>query len=67
MTQADWNPESYALFTDLRLRPALDLLSRVGGLPEGQVIDLGCGPGAVGPALAARFSGHEVVGVSRRI
>lgn len=65
MTQADWNPESYALFTDLRLRPALDLLSRVGGLPDGQVIDLGCGPGAVGPALAARFSGHEVVGVDR--
>ncbi|MDG1279925.1 MAG: methyltransferase domain-containing protein [Pseudorhodobacter sp.] len=65
MTQADWNPESYALFSDLRLRPALDLLARVGALPEGPVVDLGCGPGAVGPALAARFPGRPVVGVDR--
>jgi trans-aconitate 2-methyltransferase len=29
----DWNPQSYARFRDLRLRPALDLLNRVGALP----------------------------------
>ncbi|KAB2885680.1 MAG: methyltransferase domain-containing protein [Albidovulum sp.] len=52
---SDWDPESYARFGDLRLRPALDLLARVGALPEGEVIDLGCGNGAAGPALRARF------------
>jgi trans-aconitate 2-methyltransferase len=46
----------------LRLRPALDLLAQVGTLPDGAVVDLGCGAGAVGPALAARFA-RPVLGV----
>jgi trans-aconitate 2-methyltransferase len=58
----DWNPEAYSRFRGFRLRPALDLLAQVGRLPEGSVIDLGCGDGAVGPALRARF-GRELVGV----
>jgi trans-aconitate 2-methyltransferase len=45
------------------LRPALDLLARVPDLPPGDVIDLGCGNGAVGAALAARFPGRRLVGV----
>lgn len=53
---SDWNPEAYARFRDLRLRPALDLLARVGELPKGPVVDLGCGNGAAGPALAERFT-----------
>lgn len=57
----DWNPESYARFGDLRLRPALDLLARVAALPAGEVTDLGCGNGAAGPALRERF------GADRRI
>lgn len=60
----DWNPESYARFGDLRLRPALDLLARIAALPAGEVIDLGCGSGAVGPALRARFgTGRRIVGL----
>ncbi len=59
----DWNPESYARFTDLRLRPALDLLGRVGALPEGTVIDLGCGAGAVAPALRTRFPDRRIIGL----
>ena len=59
---ADWNPEAYARFRGLRLRPAMDLMARIGSLPEGEVVDLGCGNGAVGPALAARF-GRPVTGV----
>ena len=47
----DWNPEAYGRFTDLRLRPALDLLRALGPVPDGPVVDLGCGAGAVGPAL----------------
>lgn len=64
MTQApkDWNPEAYARFRGLRLRPALDLLAQVGDLPAGDVVDLGCGDGAAGAALRARF-GRDLVGV----
>ncbi|MGQ0567499.1 MAG: methyltransferase domain-containing protein [Gemmobacter sp.] len=61
---ADWNPEAYGRFRDLRLRPALDLLAQVGPLPDGPVIDLGCGDGGVGPALAARFGAVEGVDAS---
>lgn len=51
LADQDWNPGAYYRFRGLRLRPALDLLRAVGPLPEGSVIDLGCGGGAVGPAL----------------
>lgn len=61
-TQKDWNPETYARFRGLRLRPALDLLARVGDIPDGPVIDLGCGNGAVGAALKERF-GARLTGV----
>lgn len=61
---ADWDPARYAAFRDLRLRPALDLLAQVGELPDGDVIDLGCGDGAVGSALAGRFRPeHALIGV----
>jgi trans-aconitate 2-methyltransferase len=59
----DWNPAAYARFGGLRLRPALDLLAQVGDLPPGEVVDLGCGAGAVGPALAGRFAGRRLTGV----
>ncbi len=62
----DWDPESYASFRGLRLRPALDLLAQVGALPKGDVIDLGCGAGAVGPALRVRwpkFQSKALIGV----
>lgn len=61
----DWNPETYAKFRGFRLRPAMDLLAQVGDLPEGDVIDLGCGSGAVGAALAMRFAGRRLIGVDR--
>ena len=59
----DWEPARYAAFRDLRLRPALDLLTQVEGLPPGEVVDLGCGDGAVAAALATRFPGRGLVGV----
>ena len=55
---SDWNPESYAMFGDLRLQPALDLLARVGDVPDGAVVDLGCGSGSVAAALSGRFGGR---------
>ena len=59
----DWNPASYAQYGDLRLRPALDLLAQVPDLPDGAVVDLGCGAGSVGFALAVRFAGRRLEGV----
>lgn len=47
----------------MRLRPALDLLAQVGDLPAGDVIDLGCGNGAVAGALRTRFPYRRLIGV----
>lgn len=60
---SDWNPAAYAAFRGERLRPALDLLARVGTVPDGDVVDLGCGDGAAGPALAARFPDRRRIGL----
>lgn len=60
---SDWNPGAYDRFRGLRLRPALDLLAQVPGLPAGDVVDLGCGTGAAGPVLRARFPGHRLIGL----
>jgi trans-aconitate 2-methyltransferase len=60
---ADWDPARYGAFRDLRLRPALDLLSHVPDLPPGDIVDLGCGDGAVGPALVARYPTRCLVAV----
>ncbi|MBL8561551.1 MAG: methyltransferase domain-containing protein [Gemmobacter sp.] len=59
----DWTPGAYARFRGLRLRPALDLLAQVPELPPGDVVDLGCGDGAVAEALRSRCAGRRVVGV----
>ncbi len=62
-TIKDWNPGAYARFRGLRLRPALDLLAQVGDLPPGGVVDLGCGDGAVGPALRQVYPDRVLTGV----
>jgi trans-aconitate 2-methyltransferase len=56
-----WNPESYARYGGIRLRPAVDLINAVPPLPAGDVVDLGCGNGAVGPPL--RVFERRLVGV----
>jgi trans-aconitate 2-methyltransferase len=63
MTTADWNPEAYQRFRGLRLRPALELLAQVRDLPDGPVVDMGCGAGAVAEALATRYPDRELYGV----
>jgi trans-aconitate 2-methyltransferase len=59
----DWNPGTYARFRGLRLRPAIDLLAQVPDLPPGDVVDLGCGDGAVAEALKSRFADRHLSGV----
>lgn len=56
-----WSPGAYSRFRGLRLRPALDLLAQVGDLPAGDVVDLGCGNGAVAEALATL--GRPLIGI----
>jgi trans-aconitate 2-methyltransferase len=59
----DWNPETYSRFRGLRLRPALDLLMQVEEPAKGDVVDLGCGDGAVIEALRARFPDRTITGI----
>lgn len=61
--QTDWNPGAYAKFRGLRLRPALDLLMQVGALPQGDIVDLGCGDGAAAGSLRTRYPKHRLMGV----
>ena len=62
---SDWKPESYGRFGDVRLQPAMDLLARVGELPEGDIVDLGCGSGVMAAALLGRYPGRHLVGVDQ--
>ncbi len=63
LQKLDWNPGGYARFGDLRLRPGLDLLNAVGQMGAGDVVDLGCGNGAMAGALRTRSGGRDVIGV----
>lgn len=61
-----WNPTQYLRFGDERIRPALDLLTRVSldALDSPHVIyDLGCGTGAVTAMLKDRWPEARVTGV----
>ncbi len=58
-----WDPNQYLKFADHRLRPALDLLSRVRAEEPGAVFDLGCGAGNVARLLAERWPEARVTGV----
>ncbi|NNF24709.1 MAG: methyltransferase domain-containing protein [Rhodobacteraceae bacterium] len=64
-TEQDWKPDAYNRFQSARLRPALDLLAAVPALPNGDIVDLGCGGGSVGTTLKRRFSGYPIVGIDR--
>jgi trans-aconitate 2-methyltransferase len=66
-TSTAWDANLYLKFADARLRPALDLMSRLdpaNGLRTGNAIyDLGCGAGNVSRILAERFPQASVVGI----
>ncbi|MCA0044035.1 methyltransferase domain-containing protein [Celeribacter litoreus] len=60
---SDWSPTDYAQYYDLRLLPARDLLTAVGDLPEGRILDLGCGSGGVGHLFKEQFPGRTIDGI----
>ena len=59
----EWSPEVYGRHAGPRLRPALDLLGRIPIANAETVVDLGCGSGALFPALRARFATARLMGV----
>ena len=58
-----WDPAQYLKFADHRLRPAVDLLSRVDLTAPDEVYDLGAGAGNVTRLIKARWPEARVTGV----
>jgi trans-aconitate 2-methyltransferase len=58
-----WDPAVYLKFADERLRPGFDLLARVGDLPPGPIVELGCGTGVHSRAIASRWPDRAVSGL----
>ncbi|PSL04705.1 trans-aconitate 2-methyltransferase [Haloactinopolyspora alba] len=58
-----WDPVRYLQFAHHRDRPFHELTARVGATETTEIVDLGCGPGTLTSALAARWPGAHVVGV----
>jgi len=58
-----WDPDQYLKFAQPRLRPAVDLLSRVALEAPRTVYDLGCGAGNVTRLLAARWPHAAITGI----
>lgn len=59
----NWDPEQYLKFVEARRRPALDLLTRLGGKSPTTVVDLGCGAGNITRLLAEHWPQARVTGV----
>jgi trans-aconitate 2-methyltransferase len=58
-----WDPAQYLKFAQPRLRPALELLTRVELEAPSTVYDLGCGTGSVTKIMAERWPQAMVTGV----
>lgn len=58
-----WNPQQYLTFEGHRLRPAIDLLSRVPLQAPTDIVDLGCGTGNITRIIHERWPHARVVGI----
>ncbi len=58
-----WNPEQYLKFAEPRIRPALDLISRIDSDHPRRIFDLGCGTGNVTQLIKARWPEADITGV----
>jgi trans-aconitate 2-methyltransferase len=58
-----WDPHQYEQFAAERARPFDDLLARVDLPGATEIVDLGCGTGALTAELSRRWPGAHVVGV----
>jgi trans-aconitate 2-methyltransferase len=58
-----WDPVLYGRFADQRSRPFHELVARIGATAPANVVDLGCGDGALTATLAERWPSASVLGV----
>ena len=58
-----WNPEQYLKFAEPRLRPAVDLITRIDAANPAHVFDLGCGAGNVTRLLKTRWPDAHITGI----
>lgn len=58
-----WDPASYLRFGEQRSRPFFDLIAQVRAQRPRTVVDLGCGPGTLTAAMAARWPDARVLGI----
>ena len=58
-----WDPQQYMKFSDHRLRPALELLTRIPHPNPHLIYDLGCGTGNVTQHIGERWTEAQIVGV----
>jgi trans-aconitate 2-methyltransferase len=60
---AVWDQAQYARYADERSRPFHELVARIGADDPAEVVDLGCGDGALTATLAERWPAASVLGV----
>lgn len=58
----EWDPDLYLRHADERGRPFLDLIARIDVTPY-SIVDLGCGPGQLTPALQERWPHARILGI----
>lgn len=58
-----WDPSQYLLFADHRVRPGIELLSRISDVNPAVIVDLGCGTGSLTSLLAERWPSAQVTGM----
>lgn len=63
MAGTRWDPAQYARFSDHRLRPALELMSRISLEAPSIIYDLGCGTGQITRMMSQQWPKAQVFGV----
>jgi trans-aconitate 2-methyltransferase len=58
-----WDPEQYERFASERAQPFYDLLGLVQPVPDGRVVDLGCGTGTLTAELHRRVTARSTLGI----
>jgi trans-aconitate 2-methyltransferase len=58
-----WNPDQYERFHAERRQPFDDLIALCEPVPEGRIVDLGCGTGHLTAELHQRLQAAETVGI----
>lgn len=58
-----WDPGQYGRYADERSRPFRELVDRIDVRDPAEVVDLGCGDGALTATLTRRWPGASVLGV----